>query len=434
MAPQVRTVTIVVADHTPASRWRRSDLRLRWPIALFLIGAWLLDVQLPFEEVNVGNLLLMAGALAACAVTFWTRRRTAIRGVTIMGHDVIYAVYLGYAAITAIWAPSALETVVHVSYLAIVWFTALNLADGDARFAVRLTVVLAVITALVSFALVPVSPAVAFQPATSTDLPELRGIFSHQLRLGLLMAIGIGFLALGWTNGLYPKRLVSRSWAATAGLVLSVCLVAAFARLYSAAMLLALTLTLAISKPGWKRGGAAAAAAVCAAVIALSLDYLAEILSNLDADVTLTGRTVIWARTVGLVGGTEWFGFGYASFDHPQFDWTWPFYRPAHPHNSFLQAYFETGYIGLALTVALVISHFRIALRVSRATGGYAYSLFLVLLTAIGSLTGSNYAGKPTFLFSLLLLLIAIESREVRQSVRERRAAAREARALTGTY
>ena len=65
------------------------------------------------------------------------------------------------------------------------------------------------------------------------------------------------------------------------------------------------------------------------------------------------------------------------------------------------------------------LSHLGAALRVSRKTGKYSYALFLVLLTAVGSLTGSNYAGKPTLLFTILMLTIAVEARQQRTRSKE---------------
>src|SRR5690606_7392 len=106
-----------------------------------------------------------------------------------------------------------------------------------------------------------------------------------------------------------------------------------------------------------------------------------------------------------------WLGFGYATFDSPRFDWLWGYYRPAHPHNSYIQAYFETGLIGLGLTVMLVATHFLSALSWSSSSGRYSYSLYLVLLMSLGSITGSNYAGKPSLLFCLTLLVLAVETR-----------------------
>src|SRR5690606_27412179 len=220
--------------------------------------------------------------------------------------------------------------------------------------------------------------------------------------------------------GRYGRGVIARGRFLLAGLVISACLIGAFARLYTLAMVVALGLTFAVSKPGWKRGGTILIGAACTAGVLLSLDHLGARLLALNADLTLTGRTTMWARTLAVLGDAEWVGRGYAAFDHPSYDWMWAAYRPAHPHNSFIQAYFETGYVGLGLTIALVISHLRIALRVSRVTGRYSYSLFLVLLAGIGSLTGSNYAGKPTLLFSLMLLVLGIESRQVLVAARVR--------------
>lgn len=387
--------------------------RFGWPLTFYLVGAWLLDLQVPVEGINVGNLLLMAGCLAAIATTVWIRYRMRVRGTWLMAHDFAYLAYVAFAVASAAWAPSRLETTVHGLFLAIVWFAAVNLAQGDLNIIVRRVVQIAVGTAILSFAIIPVSPEAAFQPVISTEIPELRGILSHQLRLGLLMAVALGLGVLAILNRERREAIGRRHWVAGAALIVTLCLVAAFARLYTAAMVGALTLTIATSKPGWRRALSVMAMGLGALTVLLMFDLLAKAVVDTGADITLTGRTLLWGRTLAFLGTGEWLGMGYASFNHPTFDHLWPNYRPAHPHNSFIQAYFETGYVGLGLTILLVASHLRIALKVSRATRRYSYSLFLVFLTVLGSLAGSNYAGKPTFLFSLLLLMLSIEARQV---------------------
>lgn len=377
----------------------------------FILGAWFLDVQIPVSGLNVGNLVLVAGALFSSAIAVLDRVRAGARGVTLKWHDIVYVAYLVFALLTAAWSPAPSMTIVQVIFLGAVCVAVINLSDTPLHAALRTVAWLAFFTALASFALIPLSASAAFQPATSTDLPELRGIFSHQLRLGLFMGMALGFATIAVLNREFGRIFASGAVGIVVIPVILACLVAAFARLYTAAMVVALLLTIGLSKPGWPRRIAFVLFGIIVAIAALNWQSILMIIASADVDLTLTGRTLIWAKTLAEAGPANWLGYGYASFDHAVFDRLWGYYRPAHPHNSYLQAYFETGYIGLALTLLFVTMQLIAALRVSGKTGKYSYALFLVLFTMIGSLTGSNYAGKPTFLFSITYLVLAIESR-----------------------
>lgn len=388
-------------------QWRPTTFVLSW----FVIGAYSLDVQLPSVGVNIGNLALMGGALLASALAIHGRVLNNASGVQLRLYDVAYVLYLLFALASTLWSLSPSSTAVQIAYLGAVWLAVLSLAHAALPDVIKFVVWLAVVTAVLSFMLILLSRDLAFQPATSTDLPELRGIFSHQLRLGLFMSVALGFLVIAALNG-ELTRVVGRPLviAVVVTLVLS-CLIAAFARLYTAAMILALAGTIFLGRRGWLRWCFVGAA--CALLIAgwFGREGLLLWLTATDADITLTGRTVMWAKTLAAASSDTWLGFGYATFDSPRFDWLWGYYRPAHPHNSYIQAYFETGLIGLGLTVMLVATHFLSALSWSSSSGRYSYSLYLVLLMSLGSITGSNYAGKPSLLFCLTLLVLAVETR-----------------------
>jgi exopolysaccharide production protein ExoQ len=393
-------------DGTESGNWRPGMFVLVW----FVLGAYSLDLQVPSIGVNLGNLLLLGGALTSVALAVHGRVLHAAPGVPLHLHDFVYLAYLLFVLASAGWSPSPASTVVQTIYLGSVWLGAISLSSARLSESLSLLIWLAVITAVLSFLLIPVSQTAAFQPASSTELPELRGIFSHQLRLGLFMAIALGCLVVAALNGDLPRVVGTRVVVTVVSALIAVCLLAAFARLYTAAMVLALAGVIGLSKRRWR----SFCVLLILGLIALcwaQWESLLQWIASTDTDLTLTGRTVMWTRTLAAAGSSNWIGFGFASFDHPSFDWLWGHYRPAHPHNSYLQAYFETGYIGLALTIALVVTHLRASIRAASASGRFSYSLYLVLLMTIGSLTGSNYAGKPTLLFSLTYLILSVETR-----------------------
>lgn len=387
---------------------------LRIAVFVFAVSACLLEVQNPVASVNVGNLILVAGGVLATVLAALRRKRLDSGGIVLFGQDWIYCAYICLATASALWSPSPLRTTVQAGYLLAVWIATVNLGDADTLAVVKMLVRLAVIAALLSFAVIPFEE-FAFQPKSSTGFPELRGIFSHQLRLGVFMAMAIGLMVIAWLNGHVRDILGGPIRTAMGFVVLVTCLIAAFARLYSAAMVVSLFLSIGVAKPGWRRVWSIACVLICVVTVWVFRESFLGGLSEEGFDISLTGRTFVWANTLSYSEANPWLGNGYASFDHPKFDQLFGYYRPAHPHNSYIQAYFETGILGLSLTLALIGLQLRAALRVYRNTQRYSYSLFLILLAAIGSITGSNYAGKPTLLLSMVLLFTATEAREIRR-------------------
>jgi O-antigen ligase len=140
-------------------------------------------------------------------------------------------------------------------------------------------------------------------------------------------------------------------------------------------------------------------------------DVLAE--SN-EEEVTLTGRTVIWERTLEEASSRPLLGHGFASFDSPSLDYIWGVYRPPHAHNSFVQSYFDLGLVGLAVVLLLVFFHLKVGLNYAVTFRRYSYSLFVTFLTFFASLTGVTYGGKPSILLGVLLLLVSVEGRAFR--------------------
>lgn len=393
-----------------------SGVNLARPLLVLVVAIIFLDVQLGTFGINPGNLFLFSGSLLVIVISAVRLQRKDMTGVSIRAYDWIYLAYLAFAAASALWAPAPINTIVGVVYLAAFWIATLFLTRADLLLAARYVVLLAVLVAVLSFLSIPISPTYAFQPVAHGEFPELRGIFGHQLRLGLFMAIALGIVVIAYFNGDLDKIVRRRRGFVI--LILLICLVAAYARLYTAAAAVSVLLTLGLSRAGWVRATTIALACFGAIFVYLGQDVIFALLEEGDFDLTLTGRTRIWERIETQVQLRPWLGFGYASFDHPSFDGLFGNYRPAHPHNSFLQARFETGLIGYVLTLVLVAAHFLAAMKVHKITGKYSYSLFFVILTVLGSLTGANYASKPSLLFSLLLLFLAIETRRYQLAYR----------------
>lgn len=383
-------------------------------VFFFVLGALCLDLNLPrFEGIKTGNLamiVLMGLSIFATALANGWR----IPSPSIRSSNRLLLVYLILVAASAAWSPSATDTIFQLTLLSIIFLTTSIIAAAPVELVVRHVVMLGSITAVLSLLIIPVDRSLAFQPFTSGERPELRGVFEHQLRLGLFMGCALGLAVLAWLNGDMRKVLPQRWLLFLAAPLMLGVFYLAYARLYSVFVVASLLLTVSFSMRKPMRWLVTATAL---GAIALALTFQANIESTLaDAgvDTSLTGRTTIWMKSINEALLSPWKGYGFGSFDNAAFDYMWPgFYRPPHPHNSFLQAFFETGYIGMALVILLALSHLVVSGR-RDPVRPYSYTFFMVVTMVLGSLTGANYASKPVTLYCLVTLMIsmAINSHE----------------------
>lgn len=399
-------------------------LSLPNPLLPFILGCFALDLNFGGGgEFRFANVIVCGAAALAAALAIYGQRQAYSKWMPILP-DYIYLAYLAWVALSAIWSVSPSDTLVQLSMLVVIWVAATTISGQDITIFNRYIVNISMVIAVLSLVAAVVAPSYAYQPKASGDFPELRGIVLHQLRLGLNEGIAFGLLVFAWLNG--EARSIVRSKIAfwiIAGTI-AICALLAFARLYTAFLILSFVFCFLMSKHGFIRWISIIS---IMAVISLVLANQEFILGQLEAngvDTGLTGRTLLWSRTLSLAESHPIIGYGYATFNDPGFLWMWRGdYIPPHPHNSYIQAYMETGIIGLLLTIALVISHLITSLRFGTIRRKYSYSLFLVLVCLLGSLTGANYAAKPSLLFAFTILAVGIEARAGRFATRMSRQA-----------
>ena len=78
------------------------------------------------------------------------------------------------------------------------------------------------------------------------------------------------------------------------------------------------------------------------------------ILNVYDRDITLTGRTPLWADLWDFIQQKPWLGYGFGTFfssGHRETDIIWKVHTwiPPHAHNGFIQIWLDIGVIGLAV-------------------------------------------------------------------------------------
>lgn len=376
-----------------------------------LVGLFCLEAYIPPNGSNPWNPVLLITSLFAIVMMAFEARRGAREQPRLFFVDAVLVTYFAYCFLSAAWSPDHTNTLLQASLLAVGWLASVALRTVDVRAIVVGFVWLALIIAVASFVVAPLSPTMAFQPGSG----ELRGVLNHQLRLGMVMTLALCLLALLVANRDRARFLpMSRGRLALVVVVLVVCLAAAQARLYTFFGVLALVLTIAVMWRRWTRVLALAFVTTLIVLIYVNAPFLISLVAGGDPTDTLTGRTVVWSRTqVAIDEGTPW-GYGFASFGSDVFAGFWGAYRAPHAHNSFLQAQFETGVIGFVLVVLMLLTQLWSAYRAGRALGRVPYSLLLVASASLGSLTGLVYASKPNLLLMVSFLALVSEMQEAR--------------------
>lgn len=381
-------------------------------VFLLVLGATATDLNIPHVAgVKSGMLILML--CLSLAILFYLQANSFRFPKPVIGPSSrIYLAYLALILVSALWAPSATTAIIQFIVFAMIWSCAVLFSGAPPSLFVRYIVYIAIITSVLSIIVAPLSHSYAFQPVTSGDRPELRGVFYHQLRLGQYAGLALALIMLAVLNGHLGKIFGRPTLAIMALPILALATFLAYARLYTFFTLMGLVLTYFFSK-----GKPARILSTIGIVIAVALAIffqgtLEAELAGAGVDTTLTGRVRLWGVTIEEALNRPWLGHGYNSFDSPSYDWMWNLYRPAHPHNSYIQAFFENGYIGLILIVMLSIVHFATASRPDRHEGRHSYTFLIITLLILGSLTGANYASSVTSIFCFALWLIT--SKEAR--------------------
>ena len=116
------------------------------------------------------------------------------------------------------------------------------------------------------------------------------------------------------------------------------------------------------------------------------------IVDKLGKDMTLTGRTYIWAQVVDAINKYPLFGYGYGGFwqewrgpNDPSFNVRTPNgYKPPHSHNGFLDIGLNFGWIGLSLfSLSLLVNIYYGVLHLIRtkdSTSGLPLIIFTWLM------------------------------------------------------
>lgn len=382
-----------------------------WLLAMFVFSAIALELQVLSAGLNMGILLFLS--LTGILLAHMVLQGGGLAPLKI--HDYAYIAYVLFTIISVTWSVAPGKTLVGAIPQFALLIVSLWLFRMPEKFVLRMILVFALVAAILSLLLVPVAGSVAFQPRSSTGAAELRGVFKHQLRLGAFMATMVGLFVLMYMNQKVTSYFFKSPLVNTlAFLTLVLVLLLSRTRLYVATAVLALIVTILISKKGGGKWFSVAAMFVGVTILAALFNQILTYLEFIGFDTGLSGRTLIWLRVQeGMEHGPTWLGYGYRTLETSYFDYLFRGrYRPPHAHNSYIQAYFETGRIGQALVYLVAATQFFAAWKTSVDNNKYSYSLFLVLYVIFGSLFGLNYAGAISTNVCLMFLFLSVETRQ----------------------
>src|SRR5213594_1540941 len=178
-----------------------------------------------------------------------------------------------------------------------------------------------------------------------------------------------------------------------------------------------------------QRGSALKPAAVYAftagivALLSLGLfvDSEEALIETMGRDVTLTGRTQLWADLLRMAADS-WFGTGFESFwlgDRVKSLWSQYLWRPTQAHNGYLEVFLNLGWVGVALLGFVIAWGYRNAvgaLHRDPELGGLRLAFFVVAL--LYNVTDAAFRMMHPVWIAFLLAVMVIPGPEHRENGR----------------
>ena len=399
-----------------------AGLVLRWIPAIVMAYAFLIspllmqwgssgaqvDINITASQSNVFNQLFWICMFGAAVASAWHN----LRDVGRLFADPVtlfLLLYLVFAAISVVWSPVpgiAFRRFVLQAIVVLSLAISTVLADDRDEMLDRILFVIAM-TVLVNLASVLLTP-----PGPIGH----EGIYSQKNGLGAAMAFSVLFCLYGGA--------VKRGWLRFVFLALAA---AAFFALVESksktslglAVLLPLVVyvTILITRP--LRMNAALFLLFCLALALAGWFYVSamtrfgfeELSMLLFGDETFTGRTVIWQFALDVISRSPLIGQGYSSFwgigagsiverEAPGF-----VVGLLQAHNGYLDILLETGFIGLAILVALIVAAlFSAAQAVWQRPALCWLSMTLVLTVACHNMLESSWFRGYSLTWMLFVL------------------------------
>lgn len=190
-----------------------------------------------------------------------------------------------------------------------------------------------------------------------------RGIFGHKNVLARLMVLSANVFVL------MRNRSHKIPWVGWAGLILSVILIIGSTSKTALAVLLMLMCLLPLYRAlrwnnTWVLLFSIAIILIGGSAATLIISNIETIFNALGRDMSLTGRTDLWAAVLDKISERPWLGYGYSGFwrEGGESDYivTVTGFDAPHSHNGFLDLWLDLGLLGLS---AFFISYITVCLK-----------------------------------------------------------------------
>ena len=306
---------------------------------------------------------------------------------------------LGIALASTFWSDVPVETLRGSLFLVqITLFGVYFAARYSLKEQLRLLAVTFSIVVLLSIAITLALPSYGVMTFQEGGIHEgaWRGIYFHKNGLGRIMVLSaVVFLLLTSSSRRYR-------WIAWAGFILSIALILLSTSKTALAILLILIVLLPLYKAlRWSSSLAIpffiTIILVGGSVAVLLVSNAESILGAFGRDLTLTGRTKLWAAVIYKIGERPWLGYGYKGFWQRGegnstevlriIRWAAP-----HSHNGFLDLWLDLGLLGLlafALSFLAVYWRSLLCLRITKSSEGLLPLVYLTFLL-LANLTESS--------------------------------------------
>lgn len=242
-----------------------------------------------------------------------------------------------------------------------------------------------------------------------------RGVFLHKNPFGIVMATStLVFLLIAMNS--YKYRYLM--WA---GCGLSISLLVLSTAKTSLVLLLTILVLLPLYRAlrwnfSWMMLFFIAAVIVFGCLAILLVSNLETIVVGLGKDMTLTGRTEIWAAVLDMIRERPWLGYGYSGFwlgyeGASAYVWRVTGWPVPYAHNGFLDLWLDLGLLGVLLyLLSFVTSCFRAInlIRWTKTSSGF-WPIILLTFSFLSNLSESTIL-KPNNIYWALYVAVTLST------------------------
>lgn len=309
-------------------------------------------------------------------------------GMLLSGPSGVLFAYAIFLLATTAWSYVGWESAAYAAPIILMVLVSVPLARIPVDETVRAIVKVAVLVSIVGWVVGLLEPSIGAYVGPGW---RLNGIMVHCQRMSLFVALAIIMLFNSRQNGTLIYNRASVDLMAL--LFLGATLLATQTRAFTTYAALVLVFMVIRRWGGRTRIIGMITLATGAFVAAPFLDSVTGVVSVYNREgvntETLSGRTTIWVKTLALAWDRWEGGHGFGSFFTDLTAGFFTNYAPPHAHNDLINAFFESGVVGVGLLV-IFLSWSILRTIFSRSSYGAPVLLFLIIC----GITGVVFGGK----------------------------------------